>query len=633
MSIEFNASISVTELLMKTLENCAKDLAQRCIREASQRHGFDADEEIRLLGLENLSVIRKQMAKKPVAKEDDKDKDMVSNVKKSIKPSFPLPFIKERVNSDGCQGIAYDRGLFTQCLKNRMENGLFCKGCQSEADNNASGCPDCGTVESRLVADLYTFKDPNGRSPVSYVKVLNKLKLTTDFVVEEAGKLNIIIPNEHFVIIEKVKNPPSGSRGRPKKVGGTIEAEDVIDLFAKLSCDTGYDNILEESDDDKSVKTSKTKLSDEEKAIKKAELEEERAQRKAERELKAANEKAEKEAKRLAEIAEKEAKRLAEKAKKEAEKEAEKEAKRLAEKDAEKDAEKEAEKAKKEAEKAEKEAKKEAERVEKAKKEAEKEAKKEAEKAEKAEKEAKRLAEIAKKETEKAEKEAKRLAEIAEKEAKRLAEIAEKEAKKEAEKAKKEAEKEAKRLAEKETKGKGCKKTNKQVVKQDTPEVSVVKQDTSSKVSEEKQTDPPTKVSVGRIQISGKSYLKSNDNILYDPDTKEEVGIWDPETKTIKDLPEEDEDEENEENEEKNKPVTKQEDNNIPKNVSEKKNDPPPTKVTVTRFQIGDKLYLKSSVNILYDPDTKEEVGIWDPETKTIKDLPDEEEEEDEYDE
>jgi hypothetical protein len=559
MSIEFNASISVTELLMKTLENCAKDLAQRCIREASKRHGFDADEEIRLLGLENLSVIRKQMAKSNKKPEEKQTKDKKEPKVKSsptIKPSFPMPFIKERVNPDGCQGLAYDRGLFTQCLKNRMENGLFCKGCQSEADNNASGCPDCGTLESRLAAGLHAFKDPKGRSPVPYIKVLNKLKLSTDFVIAEAGKLNIMIPFDHFDVDEQVKKPPSGSRGRPKKVGGTVEAEDVIDLFAKLSSDSGYDNILEESEDDKSVKTSKTKLSDEEKAIKKAQLEEERAQRKAERELKAANEKAEKEAKRLAE------------------KEAEKEAK--------KDPEKETEKTKKEAEKTEKEAKKEAERVEKAKKEAEKEAKKEAEKAEKAEKEAKRLAEIAKKETEKAEKEAKR-----------LAEIAEKEAKKEAEKAKKEAEKEAKRLAEKETKGKGCKKTNK----------PVSKQDTSSKVSEEKQDDPPTKVSVGRIQISGKAYLKSNDNILYDPDTKEEVGIWDPETKTIKDLPEEDEEE------------------------------PPPDKVTVIRFQLGDKLYLKSSVNILYDPDTKEEVGIWDPETKTIKDLPDEEEEEDEYDE
>jgi hypothetical protein len=54
-------------------------------------------------------------------------------------------------------------------------------------------------------------------------------------------------------------------------------------------------------------------------------------------------------------------------------------------------------------------------------------------------------------------------------------------------------------------------------------------------------SEPPNKkVKVSRIQISGKSYLKTVDNVLYDPDTRDEVGIWDPETKTIKPLPEED---------------------------------------------------------------------------------------------
>ena len=59
-----------------------------------------------------------------------------------------------------------------------------------------------------------------------------------------------------------------------------------------------------------------------------------------------------------------------------------------------------------------------------------------------------------------------------------------------------------------------------------------------------------------------------------------------------------------------------------------------PTKVTVSKIQICGKIYLKSSVNILYDPETRQEVGIWDPETKTIKELPedDDEEEEDSYD-
>jgi hypothetical protein len=33
------------------------------------------------------------------------------------------------------------------------------------------------------------------------------------------------------------------------------------------------------------------------------------------------------------------------------------------------------------------------------------------------------------------------------------------------------------------------------------------------------------------------------DNLLYDPETKEEMGIYDPVTNTIKELPDDDEDE------------------------------------------------------------------------------------------
>ena len=54
----------------------------------------------------------------------------------------------------------------------------------------------------------------------------------------------------------------------------------------------------------------------------------------------------------------------------------------------------------------------------------------------------------------------------------------------------------------------------------------------------------------------------------------------------------------------------------------------PAEKVTVSRITINDIKYLKSSTNILYNPDTREEVGLYDPETKTIKALPDDEEEE-----
>ena len=60
------------------------------------------------------------------------------------------------------------------------------------------------------------------------------------------------------------------------------------------------------------------------------------------------------------------------------------------------------------------------------------------------------------------------------------------------------------------------------------------------------------KVKVAKIQIAGKLYYKTVHNILYDPQSEDQhlpIGIYDPETKTIKPLPQEDEEDEEEEEE------------------------------------------------------------------------------------
>ena len=384
MSTEFNASVSVTELLTNTLESNVRELTIKCVRELAQRHGFNADEEIALLGLGNVSIVNKKTTKKPVP---EKQNDVSSSKKTTMKKEkvskvvFPLPFIKEYVNVDCCQGLVFNRGLFTQCLKNRLENGVFCNSCQTEANKNEFKQPNCGMVETRIASDLYAFKDPNGRSPISYLLFLNKLNLSINTAVEEATKLNITIPIEHFDIIKTDKK----SKGRPKKIISNLETK-AVDLFSKLSDDTDFDIIEddEEVKEVKEVKVVKAKLSDEEKEIKKAQLEEERAKKKTEREQKLAQEKV----------------------------------------------------------------------------------------------------------------------------------------------LKKEAEKEAKALEQGKEAAKALEKEKKEQVK------------------ECNEAQQATKVTVSKIQICGKMYLKSSANILYDPTTKEEVGIWDPETKTIKDLPDDDDEEE-----------------------------------------------------------------------------------------
>ena len=56
--------------------------------------------------------------------------------------------------------------------------------------------------------------------------------------------------------------------------------------------------------------------------------------------------------------------------------------------------------------------------------------------------------------------------------------------------------------------------------------------------------------------------------------------------------------------------------------------DAPVEKVTVSRITINDVKYLKSSTGVLYNQETKEEVGLYDEETGTIKPLPDDDDEE-----
>lgn len=457
VATEFNASFAVTDLLMKTLENAAKNLASKCIEECGSKYGFDASEAIQTLGLENLSLTRKAMAKKTASA----PKEKTPKAKKETE--FPLPFCIDLIKGDCCTGLAFNRGLYTQCPKKPMENGSYCKTCQAEADTNASGIPTCGNLSMRLNAGLYEFKDTKNRSPVSYLKVLEKLKLTPEQAIEAAEKAGAILDEEHFQVIEKPKKSAAGSRGRPKAPKTAVNADGAIDLFNQMASGDENGEITPEG-----TPSKKAKLTEEEKAAKKAALEAERALKKAEREAAKAQEKDFKE----------NAKKLAS------------EGKSLEEILAEGIPESIATEAfnffaKKFQEKAEKEAK------------------------------------IA---AEKAEREAKRNAEKAEREAKKLAEKQEKEAKKEAEKQAKLALKEAKKSPVK------------------TPEPI------AQPVAPAAEPAPVSqKLKVTRITIDGISYLKSSENVLYNASTKEEVGIYDPESKKILPLPEDEEEEEEEE--------------------------------------------------------------------------------------
>ena len=101
------------------------------------------------------------------------------------------------------------------------------------------------------------------------------------------------------------------------------------------------------------------------------------------------------------------------------------------------------------------------------------------------------------------------------------------------------AEKEAKlKQAAAEKEAKVDKKVGK-VGKKATKEVTVKAAAAAAPVEAEEEEE----VSVRAILINGKKYLKSDSNMLYDPESQDAVGIYEPATNSIKELPEESDDE------------------------------------------------------------------------------------------
>lgn len=352
-SMEFNAQMYVSEQLTRQLVNTSQDVAMRCVNVLAEKYNFDANEAIQMLGLLMIKVERKAPEKVKVAK---------NNKVSAIKFNFPLPYNGE-FNDLCCYALRQNNGLYTQCTGVRKGDASFCKGCASQMQKVGAEMPEYGTIQQRNAVGIFDYVDPKGRKPISYTKIMKKYKINEEQVLAEAGKYNIIINPNHFIVPDtdsaKRGRPSSksadkapkekGSKGRPKKSKKVLMIEgDDEDLFAALVAEAN------EVDDDELVLSNKKKgKTDEEKEAERIAKEAEKAEKEAKRQA----EKAEKEAKLAAERAEKEAKkkaeeeaRLAKKAAEEAEKAAKKEAAEAAKK--EKEAKLAAEKAAKEAAKA-----------------------------------------------------------------------------------------------------------------------------------------------------------------------------------------------------------------------------------------------------------------------------------------
>jgi hypothetical protein len=471
-----NVNVNVNSKVVDGLNNMIMRIVREVITECGSIHNFDASEMIERM---NMSVVvggggggsgRVSSKKEKIVKEKKEKKEK----KVVVKSKLPMPF-NGSIDVNCCSALRQNQGLYTQC-ETSVSDGGFCKKCGPSQNY--------GTIQQRLEVGIMEFRDPKGKSPTPFVKIMNKLKISREDVELEAYNLGIVINDIHFVSEEKKE------KGRPKKPRRKIElADDSTDLFAVLVAKANEDSEDEISDlscDEKSSIAESIIDS----VLDKVSVNSENNEKKAEKEALKLSEKAEKEAIKQAQIQKKEA----ELAEKEAikQEQIQKKAVELAEKEAIKQ-----EQIQKKA-------------VELAEKEAIKQEQIQKKAVELAEKEAIKQEQIQKKAVELAEKEAIKQAQIQKKEA-------EKEAIKQAQIQKKEAEK-----AEKEA-------TNKFYEKK----ASTVK---AKKVSSDSEATKPAKKAakveeeeediVKRFEFEGVKYLKSKKTgIIYNMD-QDAIGKW-----------------------------------------------------------------------------------------------------------
>ena len=295
-----NVNVNVNSKVVDGLNNMIMRIVREVITECGSIHNFDASEMIERM---NMSVVvggggggsgRVSSKKEKIVKEKKEKKEK----KVVVKSKLPMPF-NGSIDVNCCSALRQNQGLYTQC-ETSVSDGGFCKKCGPSQNY--------GTIQQRLEVGIMEFRDPKGKSPTPFVKIMNKLKISREDVELEAYNLGIVINDIHFVSEEKKE------KGRPKKPRRKIElADDSTDLFAVLVAKANEDSEDEISDlscDEKSSIAESIIDS----VLDKVSVNSENNEKKAEKEALKLSEKAEKEAIKQAQIQKKEA----EKAEKEA---------------------------------------------------------------------------------------------------------------------------------------------------------------------------------------------------------------------------------------------------------------------------------------------------------------------------
>ncbi len=230
-------AVSTAQGYVTTMEKQMQKWLEGEVGRLATQYKFNKKEAMSYLRGE---IERVQPTEKKAPKAATKTKTKTKTVKSVDKPDLPqpdlpLPYCGEG-DADRCHAVVLNHQMFTQCthrvgahFTTEGEDGAItlklCKGCfKSAGTRTKSGNKPLlyGTIAERLEKGGVIGNNGALRKPVPYANVMAKLGITEGQAVAAAEKMGVTIPEEEI-------HPAPVQRGRPKKTKAVEVVNDTSD--------------------------------------------------------------------------------------------------------------------------------------------------------------------------------------------------------------------------------------------------------------------------------------------------------------------------------------------------------------------------------------------------------------------
>ena len=239
--------MNLKSTVVSSIESMLKSHTDEVVRKLSEKYLFSQEDALAFVGLSTVSLYNRDSSVKRMSPKPKRSAQLKSDVRDG-----PFPFPYQSTDASYCEALRYNYGLYTQCCVETEDK--YCSECLAE------GCSK-GTIEGR---DDPMFKGRPGKPMIVYSKVLKKLGHSVEYAKSQAETYGKEIDESVYELVSKKGRPkkektvvvgevvPKKKGRRPKAVKESEPEGGVRDVFLSIidnTCDqTGYDSGSEMGD-------------------------------------------------------------------------------------------------------------------------------------------------------------------------------------------------------------------------------------------------------------------------------------------------------------------------------------------------------------------------------------------------